>query len=195
MHSAVLGEELHRGWRALKVTSWECLILLQLQDRHCPLSFYATMPTSCSDCGLRDKWSVATGNFRAQPKVNCPRSVTDGLWSHCNFLDPAKPLWLRQCSAKGTAAVGNQQTGLSSLPPQSRTTHHTFPVILTTLCREDISTRSRVQKWMSNTDFYTTGINKPICHWQKCVVLSPTLSSKYVSGPPYIIMVYSAMPI
>lgn len=37
------------------------------------------MPTSCSDCGLRDKWSVATGNFRAQPKVNCPRSVTDGL--------------------------------------------------------------------------------------------------------------------
>ena len=48
---------------------------------------------------------------------------------------------------------------------------------------------------MSNTDFYTTGINKHICNWQKCVVLSPTLSSKHVSGPTYIIMVYSAMPI
>lgn len=96
-----------------------------------------------------------------------------GAMSHCNFLDPAKPLWLRQCSAKDTAAASIQQTGLSSLPPQSRTTHNTFPGILTTLCREDTSTSSRVQKtlsrvqWISNTDFYTTGINKPISHWQK----------------------------
>ena len=51
----------------------------------------------------------------------------------------------------------------------------TFSSISTTFCRENASITSRRQKMLSwefvesqRTDFYVTGINKLVSHWQKC---------------------------
>lgn len=137
------------------------------------------------------------------PRSTVQGSVTDGLWCR----DPLQPSGSSKTTVtEATLSKGHccsrhstDRAQFSSTTKQNNTQHFSRHLDNTVEGRhfhKEQGTENTFQSSMDVKHYFLHYRNKQLfSHWQKCVVLIPTLSGKYVSGPTYIIMVYSIMPI